>query len=302
MQKGDAMRYRVGIIGVGVVGSAVQSLLAARHDLVLYDEPKRIGRRADINSCDYVFICVPTPMLPNGRCDTRVVEDVVSWLRPGITAICHSTVEIGTTSRLNLSNPGLVFSPEYYGEGIAHPLQDLCTHKFVILGSDSKEALDRASHLYQTVYGSEVRIFKTDATTAEVVKYMENAFLACKVTFCNEMYELCQAAEVDYDAARELWLLDERVGRSHTFVYPDRRGFDGKCLPKDTAALGHWAQACGVDIPMLRAMIESNCRNLQKRGGDHSHSGQRCVCGLHDSDPQTNRLPDSESIPETLRA
>jgi UDPglucose 6-dehydrogenase len=294
------VRYRVGIVGSGVVGTAVAALFGARHDVVIYDEPKRVGSRADINTCDYAFICVPTPMLPDGRCDTSIVEEVVSWISRRLTVICHSTVEVGTTSRLSAVHPRLVFSPEYYGEGISHPLQDLSRHAFVILGGDNRQALEAASQLYQTVYNSQVRIFKTDATTAEVVKYMENAYLATKVTFCNEMYDFCQANGVDYDVAREMWLLDERIGRSHTFVYPGARGFNGKCLPKDTAALLHRARQLRLDLPAFQAAVESNCRRyLLGRNGSNSAQGN-CGCGLHTSESR----PEAEALtpPRALAA
>jgi UDP-glucose 6-dehydrogenase len=96
---------------------------------------------------------------------------------------------------------------------------------------------------------------------------MENSFLALKVTFCNEIYDIAQAVGVDYNELRELWLLDPRIGRSHTFVMPDARGFGGKCLPKDMAALVHLAAEQGCTPTLLRATIEANSANRRESRG-----------------------------------
>jgi UDP-glucose 6-dehydrogenase len=94
--------------------------------------------------------------------------------------------------------------------------------------------------------------------TAELTKYMENAFLALKVTFCNEFYDIAEAQGVDYNELRELWLLDPRIGRSHTFVLPFGRGFGGRCLPKDLNAIIHAARGAGVEAGLLEAVRDVN--------------------------------------------
>jgi UDP-glucose 6-dehydrogenase len=97
---------------------------------------------------------------------------------------------------------------------------------------------------------------------------MENAFLALKVTFCNEFYDIASVLGVDYNELRELWLLDPRMGRSHSFVYPENRGYGGKCLPKDVAALIQTATAHGYHPSLLTAMAETNSRF--REDGAHS--------------------------------
>jgi UDP-glucose 6-dehydrogenase len=114
--------------------------------------------------------------------------------------------------------------------------------------------------LYKQAFSAELLIHQSDARTAELTKYMENCFLALKVTFCNEFYDLAQQFGVDYNELRELWLLDPRIGRSHTFVLPDDRGFAGKCLPKDVSALVQSACAAGYAPQLMMAMIEANAR------------------------------------------
>jgi UDP-glucose 6-dehydrogenase len=107
----------------------------------------------------------------------------------------------------------------------------------------------------------------TSSETAELSKYMENAFLAAKVAFCNEFYDLAEAWGIDYDDLRELWLLDPRVGRSHTFVRGDERGFGGKCLPKDLSALVVAAQTITGRVPAMLSAVDASNREVRDRTG-----------------------------------
>ena len=99
-----------------------------------------------------------------------------------------------------------------------------------------------------------------DALSAEVAKYMENTFFAVKVTFVNEFFDIAKAYGVDYNVLREIWLADSRINRDHTDVYPDARGFSGKCLPKDLSALLAACEEAGVDAQLLKAVQEINNR------------------------------------------
>src|SRR4029077_1080164 len=87
-----------------------------------------------------------------------------------------------------------------------------------------------------------------------------NAFLATKVTFCNEFFDIAQRFGIDYNELRELWLLDPRIGKSHTFVFADKRGYAGKCLPKDMDAVIAAAEDAGYDAQFLKAVASSNDR------------------------------------------
>lgn len=252
---------RVGIVGFGHVGQAMQKLFP---DAIIYDEPKNIGNRGQINDCDVAFICVPTPMGENGICDTSIVEAVLSWIETA-NIVIRSTVPVGFTqtwqSKKNCCN--ILFQPEYYGETGNHPFSELKSRAWITLGGD-KGRFDKTIQAYQTVYTSDVYINLVDSKTAELAKYMENCFLAAKVTFCNEFYDIARQFEVDYHSLRETWLLDSRIGRSHTFVYEDDRGFGGSCLPKDIAAIIHQAENAGADVTLLKSIQEKNkiLRNL----------------------------------------
>jgi UDPglucose 6-dehydrogenase len=245
---------KVAIVGLGYVGTAMNKLF---EQAVVYDEPKGVGSRGEVNACEAAFVCVPTPMGEDGACVTAIVEDVLGWLETDVI-ILRSTVPVGFTKRMCAkTGKSIVFQPEYCGETADHPYVDLSRRAWITLGGE-REAVEKAVQVYQQVYSSEVRIKVVDSRTAELAKYMENCFLAAKVTFCNEFYDIAQKAGVDYTELRETWLMDERMGRSHTFVYPEKRGYDGKCLPKDVAALINQADELGADATFMKAVQEKN--------------------------------------------
>ena len=248
---------KVGIVGLGAVGSGIQKLFP---DAAVYDGPKGLGSKASVNECAVVFVCVPTPSKADGSCDTSIVEEVVGWL-DGPVIVIRSTVSVGTSRRLaqSLRKP-IVFQPEYGpAETPDHPFNDLRSVRWIILGGE-RDACRIAARAWKETYSSDITIQYATWETAELCKYMENAFLALKVTFCNEFFEIAQRLGVDYDELREAWLLDPRIGRSHTFVFPDQRGFGGRCLPKDILAIEATANAAGYDPRLLREVSVSNER------------------------------------------
>ncbi len=245
---------KIAIVGLGYVGTAMKKLF---EQAVVYDEPKRIGARNEVNACDAAFVCVPTPSCEDGSCDTSLVESVLEWLETDVIVL-RSTVPVGFTEKMCAkTGKGIVFQPEYCGETVDHPLVDLSRRTWITLGGE-REAVAKAVQVYQQVYSSEVMIHIVDSRTAELAKYMENCYLAAKVTFCNEFYDIAEKMGVSYASLRETWLMDERMGRSHTFVYPEKRGYDGKCLPKDVAALIAQADELGADATFMKAVQEKN--------------------------------------------
>ena len=249
------MNYSVAIIGEGHVGGCMHQLFP---DAYIYDEPKGIGAREEVNERDFAFVCVPTPMAEDGSCDTSIVEDVLSWLNPKEVIILRSTVPVGQTYHyMNLFEKPIVFQPEYYGETKGHPFENPHNRSWITLGGLFPDT-QKVAQLYQTVFTSEIIINQVDSDTAELAKYMENAFYSTKVTFCNQFYDLANKLRVDYFELRETWLLDPRISRDHTFVYPDDRGYGGSCLPKDTAAIINQADKVGIDMKLLKAVEEIN--------------------------------------------
>jgi UDPglucose 6-dehydrogenase len=259
----------VAIVGHGYVGRAHAEFFKHKFEVVLYDPPQGFTDRAAANAADFAVVCVPTEMLKDGGADVSIVEETLSWLRTPLIVI-KSTVPPGTTARLGKKYKiadRLVFSPEFIGEGgypvpywqeVPHPT-DMRLHSHFIFGGPRKAAEQAAAYI-AAVRGPFAGYHLTDASTAELAKYMENCWIAAKVTFCNEFFDLAESFGVSYTALRELWLLDGRVGSSHTLVYPHKRGFDGKCIPKDINAMAHAAEEAGIRVPFLRSIIAQNER------------------------------------------
>lgn len=244
----------IGIVGIGHVGMAMHEIFS---EALIYDEPKGVGTKENVNACDVAFVCVPTPQKEDGSCDTSIVEDVLSWLTTDVICI-RSTVPVGFTDKMvEKYHKKICFQPEYYGETTNHPFAHLQYRNWITLGGDS-DVVSKVVQAYQMVYTSDVMINIVSAKTAETAKYMENCFLALKVIFCNEFYDFAKAVGVDYNQLRETWLLDPRIGRSHSFVYPTNRGFGGSCLPKDTSAFVKQCEENGVDSSLMNAVIKKN--------------------------------------------
>jgi UDPglucose 6-dehydrogenase len=204
-------------------------------------------------------VAVPTPTGQDGQCDTSIVEEVCQWIESDIIVI-RSTVAPGTTDRLRQhTGKRIIFQPEYIGETVAHPLLDHQAQGFSVLGGPIDDA-GPVADLYKRFYHANHRFYFTTALCAELAKYMENAFYATKVTFCNEFFDIARTFGVDYNELREIWLADPRISRDHTFVYPDDQGFGGKCLPKDTTAIIAAAQERGLDPHFLRGVMSANAK------------------------------------------
>jgi UDPglucose 6-dehydrogenase len=257
----------IGICGYGIVGQGLGRFLGRRSSIRLTIHDKFDRRFANpegyacFSKCDFVFVAVPTPTSSDGMsCDLESVHEVVSHI--DVPMCIKSTIPPGTTVALvNRYKKSIAFSPEYMGEGPRHPWPETDSCGFVIVGG-SKEVCRLVSTTMSAINPNlSVRI--TDAISAEMCKYMENCFLATKVIFMNQFHELCSAADLDFETVRDLFLLDSRIGTSHTFVTDDR-GFGGKCLPKDVRALIGWARPYG-GAPLLERVIEFNERIREQR-------------------------------------
>jgi UDPglucose 6-dehydrogenase len=263
------VRKKVAVIGYGYVGKAVKEYFDSHFDVLIYDiaMPLESASKDEINEADLAVISVPTAMKKDGTANLSAVESTLKWLQTPFILI-KSTVPPGTTRMLSEKyDKKIAFSPEYIGEGHYHvPFwkgypdpTDMKRHDFMIVGGPKEVTIPILS-FFKTVQGAEPRYMQTDSTTAELVKYMENSFLATKVTFCNEFFNISEALGIDYDELRELWLMDGRVGRSHTAVFRDKRGFGGKCLPKDVNALVQASVSAGYNPRLLKAVLGTNDR------------------------------------------
>lgn len=245
----------VKIVGYGIVGHNLKKLFpwAKVHDpfvdeLLVVDPDEAF---------EYAFICVQTPMNDDGSCNTEYVEQAINETDADVI-ILKSTVPPGTTNRLvRETNKPIIFSPEYYGE--THHANKV-DYNFVILGGVSY-LTQTAAQLFQHVYTGSSRIVQTDAVTAELVKYMENSFLATKVVFCNEFYRMATQLGVDYSELRELFILDPRAGASHTFVYEEEPYYRSKCLDKDVPGIVAFSRKkLEYNPAFLQSVINNNER------------------------------------------
>jgi UDPglucose 6-dehydrogenase len=262
---------KIGIVGYGVVGSAMCRFFQQHtdHELAIYDKFQTLYGDSTcqhaVNRADLVFLCVPTPTGPDGlSCDISAVQECLAWI--DVPVCIRSTVPPGTTDRLfaNTGKP-IAFSPEYIGEQPGHPWRDELACGFLIVGGpqhicDLVRAAFRVQSDLSFVYHC------TTARTAELCKYMENCFLATKVAFVNTFFDLAQAYDVDFQELRELWLLDPRIGPSHSSVTAER-GFGGRCLPKDLTALIAEMRSSGR-VALLEAVFSYNNR-LREANRNH---------------------------------
>lgn len=247
------------IIGYGVVGQNLYKEYAALHPDP-QDPPKGIikpKRRYGIG-----FVCVDTP-LEDGMLDTSTVEKVVEDNECDIYVI-KSTVPVGFTEYLKgKTGKRIVFSPEYYGS-----TQHCNNHvfNFTIIGGEKDDAT-AVQQLLQSVYDASHRFMLVDSKTAEMTKFMENAWLGTKVSFCTEFYRAAEKAGIDYETLRECFVLDPRVNPSHTFVYDDHPYWDSHCLNKDIPSIAHQFEI---------ELLESICKLNKKRKDEfHATSNQK---------------------------
>ena len=259
-------RSVVGVMGLGVVGDAVRHHVERLgHKPRLYDPYKGLGSQAEINQAELIFICVPTPYRPQCGFDSSALEDAVSLLDGSKVIVIKSTVLPGTTEAYQCRHPqhSFLFNPEFLRQD--HARADFFTPDRQIIGYTAQSRHLAESILSMLPLAPFARIMP--AREAELAKYMTNSFLALKVTFANEMSDLCSALEIDYDVVREAVAADPRIGPSHLAVYDGGyRGYGGKCLPKDTKALLELAGRLAVPLRLVHAADQINASLLRFAG------------------------------------
>lgn len=266
----------IGVVGYGYVGKAMVEFFRTHYQVFIYD-PEYVMQcpaldnayfvesieKLNSMNCDVTAVCVPTPMGEDGSCDTHLVEETVKNIDARVILI-KSTIPPGTTDRLiKETGKRIVFSPEFAGESkYWSPYKfdkDMKEMPYVILGGESGDTA-KVVDIFIKILGPKKNYWQTEAKVAEMVKYMENVFFATKVTFVNEMFEICEAVGVDYRKVRELWIQDPRVEPMHTAVFVDARGYGGKCFPKDVSALVSFSEKAGYKPELISEVMKSNVR------------------------------------------
>jgi UDPglucose 6-dehydrogenase len=250
---------KIGIVGAtGIVGNAVYEFFRQKGITTFaYSrkmEEQGLASKEEINGCDIAFVCVPTPMYEDKfGVNLDAIHDVMAWLDTPIIVI-KSTVPPGTTNELAFKyRKCILHNPEFLTE--KNSIKDMENADHVLIGYPDgcyKKEADEIRELYEKCYTSDVKIFVVPTGVTELVKYMRNAYLATKVIFCNEMYDICNKLGIDWNLAREMWLLDKRITRSHTVV-TEERGYSGMCFPKDVKGLIGFS-----DSELMKTIYELN--------------------------------------------
>lgn len=276
---------KFGVIGLGFVGSSWATVLAERtknSDIEVYDKKLSVLQSKGLPQVSIergfgpktriLFVAVPTPMNKDGSCNLDYVRSALEFAQLGAEkriVVIKSTMPPGTTAVLAKEFPGIeiVFSPEFLTE--ANALNDVRNQKRIILGGP-RSAVNFVQSQLRGLF-PDTTFVKTSAANAEMTKYVTNCFLATKVSFANEIYQICSAlaaagTDIDYDRVMECVKLDPRVGNSHWSVPSFETdsngdplfGFSLSCFPKDINALISLSTALGVAPTVLQAAWDKN--------------------------------------------
>ena len=255
---------KIGIVGLGCVGNANKfGFEYINHEVFTHD----IKHNTSIDSVlhtEIVFICVPTPMGDDNRCDTSIVESVIVDLIEkefmGIIAI-RSTVTPGFTCKMQIiyQNPKICFCAEFLRERCA--TEDFIdNHELLAIGTTHDDAIK----IIKETHGNLPKnIVTLNPTEAEILKYYNNIFAALRIGFANLFYDLCIKLDADYSKVKQSYVLTNKLGDNYLDVREDLRGFAGMCLPKDTMAICKLAEDLNLNYKLLNALIDDN-KHLKK--------------------------------------
>jgi UDPglucose 6-dehydrogenase len=228
-----------------------------------------------IRSSLVVFIAVSTPPRPDGSTDLRMVEAVAREIGRSMdgykVVVTKSTVPVGTFAKVRgwieeeLAAAGrevrfsIASNPEFLREGAA--IGDFMRPDRVVIGTEDVEATAILNDLYRPLYLIEAPVLMTDIRTAELTKYAANAFLATKISFINEMANLCEKVGADVHSIARGIGLDRRIGLKFLHAGP---GFGGSCFPKDTRSVAHFAREVGQELEIIESAIRVNERQRER--------------------------------------
>lgn len=240
------------IAGYGFVGRAHDELLKDKHEIIIHDPA--LGYDANGKIADAVIICVSTPKRPDGSCEMKNVYEAIE-AAPDVPILIKSTISVEGWEMLvdTFPNRMLNFSPEFLRAASA--VEDLQNMDLMLIGGTS-------CTFWGNVFGVDIEI--ADPKELVLAKYVRNSFLALKVAFFNQIYDLCDVLDIEYAAVAHYTGMDERIGYSHTDITPER-GFGGHCFPKDTSALVKTAQRNGIQLSILQEAIYYNSKIRQDK-------------------------------------
>jgi len=245
---------QIGVVGAGFVGKATSLLSCKNIKVKIYDkDPEKCSKNVktldDLKKSHLIFVCVPTPTKEDGSCHTEIVEECIKDLSKigynKFDIVVRSTVPIGFCEKNGVSH-----MPEFLTELNWEQDFKKCNARlfgipnFKSFGSSvvNHPTIFKVRNLFEIAKQNELVdsnvIEFTTCNLSETAKLVRNAFLATKVSFFNEVYDLCLAYGMNYSAIKKMVTYDERIGESHTEVpCGGKRGFGGTCLPKDLKSL-----------------------------------------------------------------
>lgn len=259
----------IGIVGNGFVGKATKLLKSPSINILVYDirpeacEPPGTTLE-DLEKCDLVFYCLPTPMNHNGKCYTGLLEQAIPKIKNPFKVI-RSTVPVGFSQ-----SQGSFFMPEFLTEANWRDDFINSTHWVfgVLQGDENKELNNEFIRRIEILFTTSTHegLIHSDKTyfisnnEAEMLKLVKNCYLSAKVGIMNELYDFCQAKGVIYENVKRLLLLDPRIGTTHMNVpgYGGLRGFGGTCFPKDTHSIYSQFQEAGVQSIIYQSILDRN--------------------------------------------
>jgi UDPglucose 6-dehydrogenase len=250
----------IGIVGVGIVGSAVLHGFEKLGHRVRVHDIKLETQLEDLLDSEVIYLCVPTPQSDTGKCDTSIIQDVVRDLVvthafQGVIAV-KSTVEPGTTRRFQLEfgSEKICHVPEFLRERVA--VADFIeNHDICIIGTESEEVFDIVKRSHGHYPKQFIRLGPTEA---EIAKYFNNVYNATLITFANAFYEVCQVLGADYGEIKNAMIQRDHISKKYLDCNDNLRGFGGMCLPKDTSAIASLVEEHKLPIGLFRAIVEDN--------------------------------------------
>tara|TARA_R100000278_G_scaffold87764_1_gene67009 strand:- start:73 stop:864 length:792 start_codon:yes stop_codon:yes gene_type:complete len=248
----------IGIIGVGVIGSACKyGFEKLGHNVKTYDIAHGT-KIEDVLDTEIVYICVPTPSNTDGSCNVSIVEKTVNELKDknyeGIVVI-KSTVKPTTSERLkNETGLNICFVPEFLRERCA--IADFTeNHDLLAIGTDNKDNYEKIKKCHGDYPKNYAQLSTTEA---ELLKYYSNTINAMRVVFANSMYEICKHVNADYTKIKNTFIKRGTTKDMYLDVNDNFRGYAGVCLPKDTAALDAFIKENKLDIKLFETIENEN--------------------------------------------
>jgi UDPglucose 6-dehydrogenase len=246
------------IAGYGFVGKAVDMALKETYQIVIVDPQYTTTEIQHHPDADGIIICAPTPSLENGGCDSSIIASILDQVPITTPVLIKSTVTPDVVDEFNKLYPdhSICYSPEFLRARSAN--QDFINQKYVVIGGEDPEYLWQ--ELFQTALPNCKLVLKCSAVEASIVKYAINNFLALKTSFFNQIADICDSNNMNFDVVRHIISADTRIGADHTMVPgPDgERGWGGACFPKDTTAFAHWASVVGHPLTLVESAIHYN--------------------------------------------